>query len=211
MMGGIVGGANTRVIWQDHRATSTNQATFTATSVPFGDESPRRWIIVAFRCGNLTGNLTAPTSCTIGGVAATKIFEDPVGIALTHRQVWIAHVPTGASGTITVNRAANMTGQVLNVWAAYDLQSAVEVDAKVSSAANPASVSLTVSAGGIAIAFTDGTSAGPFTWTEPTEDVDSALGTLSYSAASKSKLAAGSLAVSVSGAANHTVVAASFR
>lgn len=212
MMGGIIGGANTRVEWKDHRSSGVNQTTFTANSVPFGDASPRRWIIVSFRCSNLTLNLAAPNACTIGGVAATLILQDPAGTSLSHRQIWIAKVPTGTSGTITVTRAANMTGQVLNVWAAYDLQSAVAVDTEVSTFADPGSGNLTCQSGGIAIGYADEPTTPPgFTWTGLTEDVDAALGAIGYAAASLSKTAGGSLAITADTDANCSFIAASFR
>lgn len=211
MMGGIIGGRNTRVVWTAHAATQTNQSTFTFAGAAFGEASPRRWIIAAFRCTNLTTNFSAPHACSIGGVSATLAFQDPSGTALGHRQFWIAKVPTGTSGTITVSRAANMTGQVMNVWAAYDLKSATAVGAVASTFANPSSVSLTCQAGGIAVAQADGTSPTGWSWTGLTENVEGSAGTLGYSAASLSKTAAGALSITANGGVSNTMIAASWR
>lgn len=206
----VIGGLRASALWTYNTATQTNQSTFTATGVPFSTASARRHIIITFRCGNLTGNFNAPTSCTIGGVSATKAFQFPTGTSLTHYQIWIAAVPTGTSGTISIVRAADMNGQILNVWAGYNLRSATPVEA-AENFTDPTSVTLDVSGGGFAIGYVDNNNTGPYAWSGLTEDVDTSLDTIDYSAATVNQTQSGTLAVGANGAANHRLIAASFR
>lgn len=212
-MGGTaaVGGLNTKVTFTDSDSTNTNQSTYTRTGVPFLTASARRLVIVGFRCSNLTANLSAPSACTIGGVSATLILQDPAGTALSHRQIWAAAVPSGTSGTVTITRAANMTGQVFFAWVGENLKTFTNVGTLVTANADPSSGSLTTLPGGIAVAFGLATSASGFTWTNLTEDVDSTLGTISYTGASQSKIATSSVTITLDTNVACQLFAASWR
>lgn len=207
---GAIGGLNPTATWRHGSNSSTNQTTFSVGSVPFGVASDRRWIAVAFRCTNLTANLSAPSSCTIGGVSATLLLQRPAGTGAAHRQIWIAKVPTGTDGTISISRAANMTSQVIEVWSLHDIRSGTPDTADAATFGNPTTLDLTIVGRGLVIVFAEGVSSGPYAFTGANEDEDTSLGTLHYAAASRSKVPAGVLSLSVTGGGNHNMIAASF-
>lgn len=74
--------------------TSSTSATINAGTFSFGDEDPTREIFVCFTYGGNVGPTVS--SATIGGVSAV-IHEDGRYCLVS------AHVPTGASGSITIN------------------------------------------------------------------------------------------------------------
>jgi hypothetical protein len=207
----VMGGLDTKVTFTASGATNTNQTTFSQGSVSFLTASPRRLGIVGFRCTNLTANLSAPSSCSIGGVGASLILQDPAGASSSHVQFWAAAIPSGTSGTVSVTRAANMTGQVFLFWVGENLKSFTNVGIRIGTFANPSTGSLTTQPPGIAVGMGFATSGGSFSWTGLTEDLDTALGTISYTAASQSKVSSNPLALSLSSGASCTVYGASWR
>jgi hypothetical protein len=77
----------------------TNLTTYSFAGQNFGAAAPNRYIIATFGWVG-AGNPTA-LSCTIGGIAATKVVESIPSTGNTGGvSVWIALVPTGASGTV---------------------------------------------------------------------------------------------------------------
>lgn len=76
-------------------------ATQTFTGMNFGTANASRWLIACFSEG--TANRTF-TSVTIGGVAATEIADSHNAGSTSTRptSIWIANVPTGASGSVVV-------------------------------------------------------------------------------------------------------------
>lgn len=218
MLSAYVGSGNTRVEFCGSQIIGSNATEYNATGITFTDEWPRRWIIVAFCTTQIGVDLTQPTVNTIGGVAATLVFSDPLGVGSTWRQLWIAKVPTNADNTINATRAGTMSDGRFMAWAAYDLRSATATDTLISSSADPSSGTIDVSSGGLVVAFTDSTTAlGTLSWTGVTKD-DQINGTgtaagRSISAASASKLPAPDLSITLDGssAGNTQIWAASFR
>lgn len=195
---------------------TVNASSYTFSSKDFGTAAASRRIVVANSQSHLTANINNPNACTIGGVTATLVFASPPSTGSGSYQLWIAAVPTGTTGNIVISRAADMGFMGIAWWAVYDLSSSTAVDAdKGSSFANPSSQTLTVSDGGIVIAFWRGGSSVGHTWTGPTEDFDQVAGSgtasgIYITGASKAQCAAPSLSVSLAGESNQ-FIAASFR
>jgi len=178
-------------------------------------ESPRRHVIVGFQAGQLGANLDQPDSCTIGGVAATLVATSGT-TGLAWKQIWIAAVPTGTTGTVAVVRSGgNMTHGIIHVWAAYDLVSASPVDAINGASGDPSTGDLVTPGGGIAVGHSTTGVAG--TWTvgglvKDAEGTGSGTGaSVRWTAASKAKTANETLAVSFDQAAVNSFIAASFK
>lgn len=216
----VIGGRNTRIVYLGAQVIGSNASSYTFSSLSptpgFGEESPRRYIIAAFHAGQLGPDFTKPICTDIGGVAPTQVLSNPDGPSGgTWSQLWIAAVPTNADETLTFSRAGLMTHGLIEVWAGYDLASAVPTDTEIGSSANPSLGDITVAGGGCVVAFATTTSAGAFTWGGVAIDHEATgTGTASsrrYSAAHADKLAAGLLSISSSQAASHAFIAASFR
>jgi hypothetical protein len=92
-------------------ATAAGGPTTFSFTVQFGPEDPDRYLICVSSFG---GANAAPTSCTIGGVAATLAAADAPGDLTRRAQIWIAHVPDGASGSVVLSGpGANGCGMLL--------------------------------------------------------------------------------------------------
>lgn len=86
-------------------ATGLNRTTYTSGTISFGAEHPTREIFVVLTYGQTTGP-TVVASATIGGVSAT--------IHRNQRYCLIsAHIPTGASGTVSVTLSAQSSQMTL--------------------------------------------------------------------------------------------------
>lgn len=80
---------------------AANNATQNFTGMNFGTADANRYLIACFAAGTINRTWT---SCTIGGVAATKIADNHnAGVSATRVcSIWMANVPTGATGTVSV-------------------------------------------------------------------------------------------------------------
>ena len=142
-------------------------STWTYTSVPFGTVTSDRRIIVI-----TASDIAVVSSVVVAGISATN---------LSH-QVWIADVPSGTSGTITVTTSIGIVTMGVAVYAAYGLQAdAYYANTYVTS---PVSISMSgsivIPGGGFGIGYAvgGGTAASPtsLTWSGLTKDMgDSAL------------------------------------
>lgn len=174
----------------------SNDDEFSFASVALGAAHTKRHIVVVFNGGAFLGvpPFTEPQAATIAGVSATPL----VAAAQDPRQAWIAAVPTGTTGTITVGTAAgsDMSFGSIQVWATYHLRSAAAVDT-LQAAGNPtATGTIDVSGGGLVIAraFQSVVGVQTFTWAGVTEDAAGTVGgtgaNADYSGAHADRLAA---------------------
>jgi hypothetical protein len=193
---------------------NTNSATHTYTNVSFSEPNPRRHIIVGLNEFQGGSNFAAPHACTIGGVAATLVLQSgATGVQV--RQIWIAAVPTGLTGSVVIQRAGTMSSAII-VWAAYDLSSATAYGTALGSFGHPATASLNTPSGGIAVAFVVvGNGGVNISWSGGlTEDTDFSQGAgarMSGASASRTPQAAPlAISASNSGSVGGTMYAASF-
>lgn len=93
------------------------------TSVPFGEEHASRYLVIGYASGN--SNTAAPTSVTIGGVSASLVSQTNSSFQF-RTQLWIAAVPTGTSGTLSITNSS-FTWNNITVGALY-LSSGTAVD-----------------------------------------------------------------------------------
>jgi hypothetical protein len=120
MGAGGAGGVPDNVHLYSNYSVVTN-ATF--SSVPFGEENASRYLVIGYASGN--SNTAAPTSVTIGGVSASLLVQSPTAAAF-RTQLWIAAVPTGTSGTLSITNSS-ATWNNISVAALY-LSSGTAVD-----------------------------------------------------------------------------------
>jgi hypothetical protein len=122
--------------------------THTHTGLSFRTAGPTRTLIVFAGLGNGTGGFV--NSLSIGGVPATLVSSVNVGTG-TSSQIWVASVPSGTSGSVSLSGPSGNWNSMVCVYAAYDLASNTPTDTSTD-ISFPVSTSVSVQANGIVIA-----------------------------------------------------------
>lgn len=86
----------------DKKAPVSATTTQSFANLNFGTESARRYLVACLGWADLNDVATGTTSVTIGGVTATKLAEQ-IDAAEMASAIYIALVPTGTTGTVTIN------------------------------------------------------------------------------------------------------------
>jgi hypothetical protein len=179
----------------DNAIDPSDLTTYTFSSLDFGAATAGRYIIVGIAARAVGAGRTLD-SVTIGGVSATLIANSPVSDT-NISSLAIANVPTGTTGDVVVTFNAAMGRCGIVWWRAPSLVSATPTDTGTS-AADPATDTLTVAAGGflVVVAFNNGTST--CTWSNVTERLPATQieSTIHYSAADVVSEAGGSVSPS---------------
>jgi hypothetical protein len=157
--------------------TATTSYTFTATAL--GTPDSTRLVIAAIHTGS--GGGATVTSVTIGGVTASATVSN-TGVVQARTYLYQAAVPTGTTGDIVVNLAANPAPIDVDVYSAYNLASNT-AGATANGTASP--ITLNTVSGGILVAAAtfNGSALSAATWTGPTGDVFTPLTSNSRGAA----------------------------
>jgi|ETNvirnome_2_300_1030623.scaffolds.fasta_scaffold20020_2 hypothetical protein len=154
---------------------TTNLTTYTFSGQSFSTAAADRQIVVCTQGPSNGGR--AVSSMTIGGISATMMQR--VGTSSNYpNEIWTATVPTGASGTISIQWSGSSSRCSIGVFAMYGASTTKnEVG---SSIANPPTDDVTCNAGGVMIAsvsdgYTGGADASNWAWTGLTErgEIDS--------------------------------------
>lgn len=121
----------------------------------FGAANAKRRLIA---CVGVIGDL--PSSCTIGGVTATRHVEVESPFGSCRSIIYSALVPTGTSGSVTLNGADGSSSVAL--YSAINLISGLAYDTDSDSGLSPLSVSVDVPQKGflLATAYRSTTTAG---------------------------------------------------
>lgn len=201
------------VTYTDSSASNTDLTTYTFSSLSIGEASTSRHVIVAVLASNSAATVSTVSTLTVGGVSASlaKRATATNGIA----EIWIAAVPTGATGNVVVTFNAGNNRASVGVWAAYNLLSATATDSDESNA-DPGVISIDVQAGGILVAGVySSTGTVSYTWTNITERFDIVVETSRRASGASLDFAAAQTGLSItadaSAATSQTMVAAAFR
>lgn len=145
MMGGVVGGLIPELSYVASGVASSAGASYTVTSVSFGAAHPTRHFILMVAALSF-----APTSATIGGVAATSIASASSTDASSAPRVaiYIAKVPTGTSGNITITVSSPAGSITYGLYRCTGLRSAAPTAVGADSSATT-SLSLGIQARGV--------------------------------------------------------------
>lgn len=111
----------------------------------FGAANAKRYLIA---CVGVLGDL--PSSCTIGGVTATRHVEVNSPFGNCRSIIYSAAVPTGTSGSVTLNGANGMSSVAL--YSAINLISGSASDTDSDSGLSPLSMSVDVPQKGFLLA-----------------------------------------------------------
>jgi hypothetical protein len=121
-----------------------NLTTFTADDQDFGTPASNRYIFVAVYGGG-TGTRSI-TSLTVGGVSASRLVG--TGNSTTFCDIWVAAVPTGATGTVVVTYSDTLSNMGFALYAAYGLKSVTPVATDSAATTDVASCNVAAAKGG---------------------------------------------------------------
>jgi len=179
---------------------AVDRLSYTFSSVPIGDASPRRTIILATMAGGWD-------TCTVGGVALTE------RVVSGYVSLWTGVVPTGTTATIAFSRSSVLaTSGRIFVWAAYNLDSSTPTDTAIMSGTALSPQSIDVDARGIIVAAA--ATNGNATWTSISEDGEVSSEGVNMSGASTTSQSGGTVSIGLSQTGSPGVpsaVIASFR
>ena len=205
------------VVYAGNASAAASGSPQTLSNVPIGTAAADRYVIIAVAL-RTNGFQADASAVTVAGVSCTQIGTD-VNSGKNHLSLWRTNYPI-ASGTtadiaVTYTNASNIG---VATWAVTGLQSTTPTDTDTTTT-DAASVTSTVSAGGIivAAAYSVGlVSAGTHTWTGVTEDFDHlSVGSIgSQSGGSLNSPGGGNISVSADGTQTSSafmMIAASFR
>jgi hypothetical protein len=169
------------VVFTDESSDDVDRTTYTFSTQAIGTAAPDRRVIVGLYSANTAGTVN---SVSVGGVAGTQ--QKTVTSGDARAELWIAAVPTGATGDVVVVHSAGQQRCAIVVWAAYGLNSSTATDTASASSGDPITTNtLDVQAGGIAVAMVGANNAASgVTWTGLTEVADGTVETVPYSGAS---------------------------
>lgn len=160
------------ISYQTSSGSTANASSYTFSSLAFGPASPARHVIVAISAADDGGATITFTSVTIGGVSATAVSGASSG---TSRKIalYIAAVPTGATGDVSFGTTVGCERAGVSVWAAYNLTSATATDtAATSGASSDVSVDMQTGDVGVAAGLLASSDVGLTTYSGMTERYD---------------------------------------
>lgn len=167
-------------------SSGTSAASFSFT-MSFDPADSTRMLVAAV----MTTGSTTVTSCSIGGVSATKIVETTAAVS-GHNQtasIFAAMVPTGTSGTVAVAYGGvSQQGCAVSLYLIYGRSNTTPFGQNSTTGTSSITTSLSVPAGGFAIACSDvNSSSGTVTWSAGwTKDYGAVVNAQYSSSASKS-------------------------
>lgn len=174
-------GSNAQASFIGSAIDGTNASSYTFSGKSFGSVTSDRYIIVAVNAG--AGSSFTISSVTIGGVAATVIAT--AVSARTISAIYIAAVPTGATGDIVVTPDATIRRCGVAWYRATGLTSAAaySTSTDITDTSNAYSVSINVPQGFLIAAgiCEDNASLRTATWTGASENYDEAIDSVSES------------------------------
>lgn len=206
------------IVYTDYEIQNSGATTYTYTGKAIGTAAGSRRVIVAIAGDTNVGSRTI-SSVTIGGVSATQaVTAENAGTVLHRLAIYIAIVPTGTTADVVVTYSAAQLRSAVAVYAAYGLKSSTATSTGTDTDdSDPMTASLTISAGGIAVAIAMNyysTSQTNYAWTNITEDNDNVYSSLvGVSSGHASGAFSGTVTANQNGSGTNysTMVCAAFR
>ena len=175
---GLVRGSSTpaTITKTDNKSSTSNLTTYSFVSTALGTPSADRYIVVVAAASKLAGTVS---SVTVAGAATTKLTNKSDGTN-TEVAIFITNAvdASNSTGTISVTLSAGAKNCGITVYAVTGLLSNAADGTPQTTATSGATMSLPVSAGGVAIGGSITAVIAPnYTWSGLTEDVDQTLDT----------------------------------
>ncbi len=174
VQGAFAGVPDATVSYVTMATTSASGTPWDAGTLSFGTPAPNRKIIVATH----PGSSGYATGVSIGGVTATPLIRERTINHTTYtneHSFWIASVPTGTSGNVTITYSGtHSTRNNLAIWAVYTEAVGFYHAAMTypTTSTSPQSLDIDCPAGGVILAYHASSGYSSFAWTNLTEDFD---------------------------------------
>lgn len=167
------------VTYTDAKSDNVGGMSTTFSTVALGTASSDRYI-VAVATVRTSGTTDITMTCTIGGVSATSVATVASLTSSAHRQnIFIAAVPTGTTGNVVLTFSRSAIRSMISVFAVTGIDG-LTASATATSTASPATGTITIPAGGVAIAGSYNILGGAYTWSNLTKQHDSIFATSNY-------------------------------
>lgn len=160
----------------DATNNDSGATTYNHTGLSFGSAAADR-IVVACVSGSASSTGRTVSSATIGGVTATEVVFTACSDARGVLGIYVASVPTGTSGTVSVTWSGSMARSNAIVYAMYGAGSGTAHDT-VSNSSSPTSsgtIDIPADGGLIGFSYDQNNTSHTCTWTGVTEDIDAQL------------------------------------
>lgn len=160
------------IVHTDDSFNASDLAVYTFSSMDLGEAASSRRIIVALAGAGNTN--TAVTSITVGGMSSTLVVEN-FSSGVQHSGIYVADVPTSATGDVVVTYNGAASGCSVVVYAMYGASgSASDTASDATISTDTYSVNLDVPANGVAVGCVlfISSSGATASWSGIDEDVD---------------------------------------
>lgn len=177
--------------------TDTDGSSRTFSACAIGTASTTR-LVILLGAGSNNSSPRTLNSATIGGITSTIHSQGSGGGGLATGFICSAIVPTGTTADIIVTFSSTQSNFGIGWWTLDTYNSATPVDTDLQGNADPKTITITTSQGGVVVAYRFNSGQGTCTWTNVTERFDENVGTgpsTSHSGGDVSNVAGGSLGV----------------
>lgn len=101
--------------WLAGAGDATDQSNYTFIAHALGTPAPNRKIVIGVSAWG-SAAAAAPTSVTVGGVSAVLMVGHATGQSNGYTSLWIADVPSGATGDVVVSHSATQNRCGIGAW-----------------------------------------------------------------------------------------------
>ena len=151
------------------KTSNANTTGYTFSNVNFGAEDPTRRIVIVVANGG--DSFVRTLSATVAGVSATQMVHGGADYAFV--TIFIAAVPTGTTGTISLSYSSPTVNHVVvGVYKLVGLSANTPFATSTYATSPPANLGLAVPAGGCVIAGIRRSASSTFTWSGLDENYD---------------------------------------
>ena len=155
---------------------TVNRWPYTFSGVNIGAAASDRFVIICCTSDRQAAGQNT-SSCTIGGVGATRLISTAGNNGWHHYTMWGATVTSGTTATVTLNQSQASNNMVISSYSAYNLSSTTPTQTKTDLAFSGYTLSTSVSipGGGFAISTACGGTSSVVSWSwsaGATEDDD---------------------------------------
>lgn len=158
------------VTYNNSYSSTTNASSYTFSASAIGTADSTRLVVVVAHTNNLSASVS---SMTIGGISATSAVSAGSAQLVS---IWYAIVPTGTTADIVLTLGATSNNAVIGVYSLYHIVSTTPTTSNnltVGGTSNATNTS--VKKDGIIIAGITGSTNSTTTWTNATENYDTAV------------------------------------
>lgn len=154
--------------YQTSTQSATDASSYSFASQAIGTAAADRYVIVGI---GITSGVAGPrtvSTCTVGGISASRILRVENATGDITAELWMALVPTGTTATVAFTTDDTCARVGISVWSKTGGASPGTAFDTGSSTSEPASISMDIPARGAVVGFAQLNSPGITTWSNIT-------------------------------------------